>query len=203
MPRTFFVQRARDQLLARARFAANANARLARGHLLHLRHHVAHRGARPHNLMPTQPVLQIAVFLLETRQPNGVLHREQQLLGRNRLLEKVHSAQPRGAHGHLDGRLPGHHHRGRRDANILEIFEKRDAIAAGHHHVGEDQVVALGLREFQRARSIVADGRFMAGQSKRASERRERVRIVINDEDVGFQRHRGITLPHSEASRAV
>ena len=49
---------------------------------------------------------------------------------------------------------------------IFEIFEKRDAIAAGHHHIGENQIEALGFCEFQRARSIVANGRFMSGQPK-------------------------------------
>ena len=109
--RAFFVQRARDQLLARARFAANADARFARGHLLDLRHHLAHRRARPHDLVPPEPPLQIAVFLLEAREAQRVLDREQQLFRRNRLLEKIDGAQPRGAHGHFDGGLAGHHHR--------------------------------------------------------------------------------------------
>jgi hypothetical protein len=49
--RTLLVQRAGDQLLARAGFAANAHARLACGHLLDLRHHLAHHRAGPDNLV--------------------------------------------------------------------------------------------------------------------------------------------------------
>ena len=201
VPRAFFVQRARDQLLARSRFAPNADARLARRHVLDLRHHLAHRRACPHDLMPAQPALQIAILFFQARQAQRVLDREQQLFGRDRLFEKIDGAQPRGAHGHFDGGLPGHHHRRRRHADIFEIFEQRDAVPAGHHHVGENQVEALGLCQFERARRVVADGRFVARQPKRARERRERVRVVVDDQDVGFQRH-GAMLPHSQALRS-
>ncbi len=72
---------------------------------------------------------------------------------------------------------------------FLRSSSKRDAVPAGHHHVGENQVEALGLRDLQCARGVVANGRLVAGQAKSAGERRERVRIVVDDQDMGFERH--------------
>ena len=63
--RAFLVQCARDQFFAGSRFTPNANARFARGHVVDLGHHLAHRRAGPNDLVPAQPPLQIAIFLFE------------------------------------------------------------------------------------------------------------------------------------------
>ena len=60
----------------------------------------------------------------------------------------------------------------------------------GHHHVGKNQVETLRLRELKSARSVVADGGLVARQSKRSRQRGQRVRIVVDDQDVRFRRHR-------------
>ena len=72
---------------------------------------------------------------------------------------------------------------------IFEVFEQCDAVAAGHHHIGENQIEALGFGEFQRARGVIADRGFVPGEPKGARQRGERVRVVVNDKDVGFERH--------------
>ena len=43
-----------------------------------------------------------------------------------------------------------------------QVFEQAQAVAPGHHHVGENQIEAVGLRQFQRPRRVVAHRRLMA-----------------------------------------
>ena len=188
-PPALLMQRPRNQFLPGPRFPANANPRLARRHSFHLRHHLAHRLARPHAVMPPQPPLQIAVLIFEMPQPQRILHRQQQLIRRHRLLEKINRPQPRRFHRHFNRRLAGHHHHRRAHSRSLQFFEQRDPVFSRHHHVGKNQIKTLRLRKLQRARSIVANGRFVVGQSECAGERRERIRVVINNKDIGFRRH--------------
>ena len=111
--RAFLVQRAGDQFLAGAGFAADADARLARRNVLDLCHHFAHRRACPNDLMTPQPALQIAVFFFEMFEAQRVFDGQQELFGGDGLLDEIHGAQPSGAHGHFDRGLAGHHHNGR------------------------------------------------------------------------------------------
>ncbi len=71
----------------------------------------------------------------------------------------------------------------------FEFFEKRQPIFAGHDHVGEDQVEGLCLGQFQSFVGVVADGGFVAFQTKGARKRRQRVGFVIDDQQVRFLRH--------------
>ena len=82
---TFFVQRARDQFLAGAGFAANANARFAGGDVLHLRHHFLHGRAGPHDVMAAEAALEVAILFFEMLQAQCVFKGEQQLFARNGL----------------------------------------------------------------------------------------------------------------------
>ena len=126
------------------------------------------------------------------RQAQRVIHREQKLVGRNRLFQKIDGAQFRGAHRHFNRSLPGHHHGGTRHARFLEVFEQRDAVSSRHHHVGKNQIEALRLREFERARGVVANGGLVARQAKRSRKRRQGVGVVVDDQDVRFRRHLGL-----------
>ena len=77
----------------------------------------------------------------------------------------------------------------------LQIFQQREAVAAGHHDVGEDQVEVARLGQFQRFGGVVADGGFVSGEAEGARERRQRVGFVVDDQDVGFAiRHVSIGL---------
>src|SRR5207302_11007621 len=64
-PGARLVQRARHQLLARARLTQDADARLAGGHAPDLGHQVAHRLARPDDFVLAQALAQPPVLLLE------------------------------------------------------------------------------------------------------------------------------------------
>src|SRR5467141_4748372 len=89
------VDGARDELLAGAGLAEDAHARFARGHAIDLRHDAAHRVALPDDLVTAHAPPQLPVLLLQTRQPERILDREQQLVRRDRLLEEVDGAQAR------------------------------------------------------------------------------------------------------------
>src|SRR6266849_3963790 len=86
---------ARNQLLARARLAENADARLARRHALHLRHHTLHGFAFPNDLVLANALAQVPVLVLQALDLQDVLDGQQQLVGGKRFLEKPLSTEDR------------------------------------------------------------------------------------------------------------
>ena len=188
-PRAFLVERPRDEFFSRSRLAANADARLAIGHVIHLRHHFAHRGALPDNEVPAEAPFQVAILVFELREMERVVDRDQKFFGGDRLFEKVDGAEARRSHRHFNRGLARHHHHGRFHAHAFQIFEQRDAVFPRHHYVRKDQIEALRFCRFHGARGAVANRRFVAGQSKCARERRQRVRVVVHNEDMSFGRH--------------
>ena len=182
--RAVLVQRARDQFLARAGLAQDAHAGFAGRHALHLRHHAPHRVAGPNDVVLAHALAQLPVLLFQARQLRDVRQRQQQLIGRERLLEKIRRAQPGGANGHRDVRLPGHHHHGRRDARRAQLFEQRQPVFHRHHHVGKDQVEMPRPGQFESARGVVAHGGFVPGQAERPRQRSQRVHVVVHDQQM-------------------
>ncbi len=132
--------------------------------------------------MPADPTPQLAVLLLEAHEPQRILDGQQQLVGGDRLLEKIERAQPCGADGHIHRRLAGNHDDGRHHAELAQVGEHRQAVLARHHHVGEHQVEPLLLEQRDRALGVVADDRLVAGQPERSSDRRQRRRVVVDNQ---------------------
>ena len=137
------MQRARHQFFSRAGFAENADARFAGGNAFHLRHHAAHGLAFPDDFVFAETVCQIAIFALEAAELQCVFHGEQQLVGGDWFFQEVERTEARCTHCHFDVRLAGHHDDRCEHALRFEFFEKRQAVFAGHHHVGEYQVEGL------------------------------------------------------------
>ncbi len=102
-----------------------------------------------------------------------------------RLFEEIDRAQAGGAHGHLDVGLAGDHHHGHGQAQRLQIGEQREAVLAGHDDIGKHHVEAFGFDEIEGARGVIADGGLVAGETEGAGERRERVGVVVDDEELG------------------
>ena len=182
--RAALVQSAGDQLLAGAGLAQDADARFARRHAVHLRHHAAHGVARMNNLVLAHALAQFAVLVFQALQLEDVLDGEQQLVGGERLLQEIDRAQPRGAHRHLDIGLSRNHDDGQRDPLAAQVFEQGEAVFARHHHVGEHHVERLGLDQFQRARGVIADGGLVPRQAEGARQRGQRVGVVVNYQQV-------------------
>ena len=182
--RAALVQRARDQLLAGAGFAQDADARLAGRHAVHLRHHAPHALARIDDFVLADALPQVAILVLQALQLEDVVHGEQQLVGGERLLQEIERAQAGGAHRHFDVGLPADHHDGKRDAERAQVFEQREAVLAGHDDVAQHHVEGLRFGQFERARGVIADRGFVPGQAEGARQRGQRVGVVVNDQEV-------------------
>ena len=181
--RAFVMQGARHQLFARAGLAVDADARFAGGDAVDLSDHPPHGFAGPDHFMLADAAAEVAVFRLEALEFDGVLHGEQKLFGRERLLQKIESAEAGGLHRHLDVRLAGHHDYRGSDTVGLQIFEEGEAVAARHDDIGKNQVIGMGHGQLEAAGGVVADGGLVPGEAKGAGQRRERRGIVVHYKD--------------------
>lgn len=100
--RRLFVNGARDQFFPRAGLAQDANARFAGRDPLDLRQQLFHGGTGADQFVFAEALAQLAVFVFQARQAQCIFDGDQQLVGRERLLQKVQRAKPRGFHGHFD-----------------------------------------------------------------------------------------------------
>jgi hypothetical protein len=116
------VQRAGNQLLAGAGLAEDADAGLARGDTVDLRHHFAHGFAGVDDLVLADALAELAVLIFEALEFEGVVDGEEKLVGGERLFEEVDGAQARGAYRHLDIRLAGDHHHRNRDPRVADVL---------------------------------------------------------------------------------
>jgi hypothetical protein len=180
--RAALMQGARDQLLAGAGFAQDADARFAGRHAVHLRHDALHALAGVHDLVLADALAQVAILVFQALQLEDVVHGEQQLVGGERLLQEIERAQAGGAHRHFDIGLPADHHHGQRDAERAQVFEQREAVLARHDDVAQHHVEGLRFGEVERARGVVADGGFVPGQAEGARQRGQRVGVVVNNQ---------------------
>ena len=78
-------------------------------------------------------------------------------------------------------RLAGHHHDGCSHAGRPQLFEKRQAIFGGHYYVRKDEIEILSLGQFERPVCIVADSRFVAGETEGARQCGQRVGLVVDN----------------------
>ena len=191
--RTFLVQRARRQLLAGPGFAVDADAGLAGGDALHLGHHAAHGVAGPDDLMLADALAQLAVLVLQPLQLKRVLHRQQKLVRRDRLLQKIDRTQARRPHRHLDVRLSGHHHHGSRDAVGTQVFQQRQTVAAGHHHV--DRMRSKG-RPFASSSALAALSQTVASCPARRNARDSDARVLASSSTIRMSALLLIALGH-------
>ena len=194
-----FVECAGHEFLACAGFAIDADTRLACGHALNLRHHALHGEAGKDQCVFAHAGAQVLIFGFETGKFEGILHGDEELLSGERLLKKVEGAETGGAHRHFNVRLAAHHDNGSGYARGLEIFKQREAVAAGHDDVTEDEVEGLGLRELKGARRVVAHHGFMACKPEGARERSKRVGFVVDDENLCLGGHDFVSLARGSA----
>ena len=114
--RAALVQGARDQLLAGAGIAQDADAGFAGRDAVHLRHHALHALAGVDDFVLADALAEISILVFQAPELEDVVDGEQQFVGGERLLQEIERAQPRGAHRHFDIGLPADHHHGKRDA---------------------------------------------------------------------------------------
>ena len=183
------MQRARHQFLAGSCFTVDADARLTGGNALNLRHYTAHGLAGEDQCMFAHTGVEVSILDFKAGELERVFHRDQQLFGGERLLKKVEGAEAGGTHRHLDVRLAAHHDYRCGDAGSLKVLKQRQAIAAGHHYVAEDEIEKLAAGQFQSARRVVADDSFVACQAEGSSQRSQGVGFVVDNENPCFGGH--------------
>ena len=188
-PSALLMNGPRDQLLARPGFAQNAHPRFACRHPPNLPHQVLHRFAAANQFVLAQAVPQFAILVLQARKPQGVLHRNQELVRGDRLFEKVERAELNRLDRHFDIGLTGNENNGRLHARRLQVLQQREPVLPRHDHVGKDHVKRFRAQQLQGSRGIVADSGLVSRQAEGARKRRERVRVVVHEKEMSFARH--------------
>ena len=183
------MQRARYQLFAGARFAKDTDTRITRRHPLDLRHQPLHLFASPNHLMPAQLVTKLLVLLFQSPQAQRILHRQQQLVGRDWLFQEIKRAQLGGFHRHGDMCLARHHHHRGAQPQRAILFQKLQSVFSGHHYVRKNQIVTFGFHQFQCLLGALTNGGFVSCKSKGARQRCQGIGVIVNDEQMGLALH--------------
>ena len=105
--RRLFVNGARDKFFPGARLAQDANARFAGRDARDLRQQLFHGRTRADQFVFSEALAQLAVFVFQARQAQSIFDGNEQLVGRERLLQKVERAKPCGFYCHFDIGLAG------------------------------------------------------------------------------------------------
>src|SRR6266404_5230597 len=100
--RRFLMDGARNEFLASAGLAKNANARFTRRYAFNLRDEFFYRWAGAHKFMLSQPVTQLAVFFFKPREVQGIFNGDEQFLRRERFFQKIKRAEFGGLHRHFN-----------------------------------------------------------------------------------------------------
>ena len=185
------VDRARDQLLARAGFTLDQHGRRRASHprdqLVHLEHH----RALAHDVLQVRLALRrLGLLLLD--QPlafQGAPDGQAQLLDVERLryvvvrapLDRLHRAGDVAERGDQDDR--------RRRRLARERREHVEPARALHAHVRDDQIVAALLRPLHRARAVIDRLDLVPFAAQDLAQQIARHAIVLRDQHLRRPRH--------------
>ncbi len=95
---------------------------------------------------------------------------------------KSSAPSSRRPHRHVERRLAGDHHHRRGHPQRAHFPQQRDAVLVRHHDVGKNQIERLRANQLERARGVIGDRRLVAGHAKRARQRGQRIRIVVDNQ---------------------
>jgi hypothetical protein len=145
-----------------------------------------HGGPTADEFVFAEAVAEFAVFVFEAGEAESVFYGDEELVGGERLFEKIERAEFGGFDGHFDIGLARDENDGSFDAGVFEVFEKLDAAFAGHDDVGKNQVEGFGAEKLESAGGVVANGGFMASEAESAGKRGQGVGVVVDEEEVSF-----------------
>ena len=139
------MDRARQQLLARAALAGDEHARIGAGHHVRLRELLFHRGA-------ARDDLRAPVFVggAEAGDAQRLLHLVEQLLLVDRLGEEAERAHLRGLHRIGNRAVRGEDDDLQSGPAVLQLLQQPDAVHLVHAQVGDDEVGAEAARGGER-----------------------------------------------------
>ena len=200
------VDRAGDQFLARARFAADQHRRVAARHLLHDAEHLLQRAARADDAVEIIEVLllvaQVLHLVLEMAELDRLFDLELHFLDFEGLLHEVEGADLH----RLDGRVnrpEGRHEDDRRARlNGPRRAEHVHAVGAAHAKVGQHDVELAVLQPLDGGRPVAGLLHVVAGVGQRADEALAE-RIVIVDHQNASHLHYLPTLPTDGTTGSV
>jgi hypothetical protein len=171
-------------------FAINQDAAIGRrghGNLLAKRFH---GDAFADDLVAmAQLASQQKIFFLQAPLLYGVANQDDDLLERERLLDKVEGAKLGGTHRGLDRAVPGNHDDGRRPWGRLQAAQRFEAVHSGEPHVQQQQ---LEITRGHAVQSFLggADGfHVIALFLKDGRKRFADAGFVVHDEEMRSKRH--------------
>src|ERR1700741_2406214 len=129
------------------------------------------------------------VSSLAAGQLEGIVDREEKLVGSEWLLEKVQSAEARGFYGHFDVRLAGDENDRSLHPGFFEFFEELKTRFTGHDYVRKDEVEVLVADQFGGAEGVVADRGIVTGEAEGAGKGGQGIGVVIDQKKMGFACH--------------
>ncbi len=82
--------------------------------------------------------------------------------------------------------MPGDKDDRRLHTVLLQISEQLQTAFARHDHIGKNQIEGFRAKQLEGARGIVTNRGFMTRQPEGAGKRRQRVRIIVDQEEMSF-----------------
>ncbi len=190
--RTSKMNRARDQLLAGARFAANQNRHVGRRDLVDRLEHAHHRARSPDHVLEhagLEPHLleQLVVLALEQLRLHHLAHFQAQLVVVERLGQVILGA---GLHRFDRDSLRaerGDHQHGACGIELAHMLEQFEPAHSLHAEVGDDDVEQAGLDLLERFFAGLRRLDFVALLGEEPFERDDDAALVVNYQQSPFQ----------------
>jgi hypothetical protein len=184
-PAAACVDLARHQLLARPVLARDEYPAVRRRSQLDLLLEIPDGLCVPEDLMGPEGVCsQASVLAFEPRLLECVLHGEEQLVDRERLLDEVEGAELRRPYGGLDGAVTRHHHDRQMRMRAAKDLQHLDAVASGHRDVEQHQIGAFTVGELmQRPLAVLGGHHLEALVGENTSEGTADAFLVVDDQD--------------------
>ena len=189
------VQRPRKQFLARPAFAFEQHRRIGRRRAVERERDLLEFRILADDLGRTtarrQLLLQQHVFHREPPQRERTLHHQEQMIGIDRLGEKVERTLLHRRHGILDAAVRGHHDDGKLGIEFLGGAKHAESVALRKAEVGQDDAGTAGSKRLDRLRLIARLDDEMALRFERKTQHRAQRVFVLDEEDWGIGRVTG------------
>ena len=187
------VNRARDQILSDAAFAAEKHGRIRRRDALDERQHGLHFLALRDDVVVfvalAEGFAQITIFFAQLVRIEFLADHQHELGERKRFQHVIARADFHRFDGGFDRSERGHDDDGYRCVCAFHGLQEFDAAHAGQFEVGDDQVELIGIEEFEGSFGV-GDGlgaKVLVGELK--LEKAAHFGFVFDDEDGGLLGH--------------
>jgi hypothetical protein len=194
------VDRVRQHVLARAALAEQQHRGIGVRHLARGLERALHRGARRfEQRRRLERAAELAIVAAQGRELEGARDEQAHLVEREGLHQVVEGALLHRLDGPGDGGIGGHQDDLRVRPARAQLAQQREAVHAGHAHVGEHELDRLGREHAQRFGRVRRAQHAVAEPAEVGREVVADVLLVVDDE---HGRHRrDATSPLRAAAR--